>query len=633
MIDTVILNKNLLATWFERLTDVDWSNNTVYSLLNPNSDSISHRIHALLSPKDTQDVPRAIKLLSVTADLRNLDDSEFNPSELKTHRALSLLGELLESLLLPFIDPNFTISQQITSLAKFAFIACALFLKHEGDFMPQHLYSDLQCMVRTAIFRVAHMKILDPERRVLLCLLGDDVLEILFGRSRMIGGHSPNVDPVELCNRFRSALRLDSIFQDYPQWERRPQRLNLKRNRDADHLSPRNWQGELRASSCDLKACWMEGMSQAEAILAKFGYPIHFEGLFRDWRTRGVDLMRPKGGKYPGISKEIDRSLSEEDSVGQEDVDDSYRDFQKFDGKAVYEAELEEERRVAEDEPHSIWMDLGDGKKGHKKTILRIFMDPSLDVDYNRSHDRLLRVRYFSIGGDGWDRSKSTGYSTESASANLFNLESLYATLICVEKTKICVGILRCVALKLSSQHLDRAPADEICLPDSNYEVSGQILSLIPFTCDTNNSDSTQSGSTISWAWNADFVSLNTTKSTSSRTRQPQPTSTTRVQHLSFAVNGRLIYVLRPSQIKPVSVDNIPLNLGSSVNRTWVITERDLQEIKLSLLNLVAKDDDARLRIPLFSNVRSGSFPYTAADSKCLSSYVAQPHSFKLNQI
>lgn len=126
-----------------------------------------------------QDVPRAIKLLSITADLRNLDNSDFDPSEQKTHHALSLLGEMLDALIEPFIDPTFTISQQIMSLVKFTHLACALFLEHESDFMPQHLYGDLQCMVRTAVFRVAHTKLLDPQRKVFLCLLGDDVLEVL----------------------------------------------------------------------------------------------------------------------------------------------------------------------------------------------------------------------------------------------------------------------------------------------------------------------------------------------------------------------------------------------------------------------------------------------------------------------
>ena len=113
LINTTVINKSVLASWLEHLTDVDWSENSIYSLLNPSSSS-SDAIQALLSPKDPQDVPRAIKLLKLIAKLRNLDTSEFNPSERTTHRALSLLGELVDALIQPFIDPSFSISQQIT---------------------------------------------------------------------------------------------------------------------------------------------------------------------------------------------------------------------------------------------------------------------------------------------------------------------------------------------------------------------------------------------------------------------------------------------------------------------------------------------------------------------------------------
>jgi hypothetical protein len=140
LVNDVIINKSLLAVWLELLTDVDWSENTIFTLPNPNPSAVMiQRINALLSPKDMQDVPRAIKLLSLTADLRNLDTSDFDPSERNTHRAISLLGETLEALVEPFTNPKLSISQQITSLIKFAHLICALFLKHKSDFIPQHL--------------------------------------------------------------------------------------------------------------------------------------------------------------------------------------------------------------------------------------------------------------------------------------------------------------------------------------------------------------------------------------------------------------------------------------------------------------------------------------------------------------
>lgn len=56
VIDSVVMNKGVLAAWLEHLTDVDWSENSIFSLLNTDVSALE-RIHTLLSPKDAQDVP------------------------------------------------------------------------------------------------------------------------------------------------------------------------------------------------------------------------------------------------------------------------------------------------------------------------------------------------------------------------------------------------------------------------------------------------------------------------------------------------------------------------------------------------------------------------------------------------
>jgi hypothetical protein len=613
LINTTVINKSVLASWLERLTDVDWSENSIYSLLNPSS-SISDAIQAILSPKDPQDVPRAIKLLKLIAKLRNLDTSKLNPSECTTHRALSLLGELVDALIQPFIEPSFSISQQITSLAKFAHIACALFLKHESAFLPQHLYSDLQCMVRTAIFRVAHTKCLNPEYKVLLCLLGDDVLEVLFGRVRMIGGHSPNVSAEEMRNRVGSAIRLDSIFQKYPEWERRPRRLKLERSRDVDHLSPQHWTGDLCASTCDLLACWDDGVQQAEMILEKHGYPIDFKELFHDWHLSGVDLMRPKGGKYPGISAEVDRSLVQEmpepDAMEDIELDNEYS-FRQFDAKLALEVEraADKPQRVQ----HEIWILLENGKPAHKKTILRYLLESGLDIEDGKSSDRLLRVRYFSDGGSDWDKSKSPSRTV--SSDNVFQLGSLYASesLVSFDQTKVVIAILQCTLLKSGSEYLNCAPLDEISLHDSAYDVSGQILSFIPLLNATNGSISS-----ISWVWDAQYVALNPPAKSKRQPPQQPSNTTTRLRHLSFAVNGSLVYPLTSSQISSIFVNELSLNdllPDHSIETTWIMADHDINEIKNALAQRVQEDDDLRQKIPVFGQVHEGKFPYSATYS------------------
>src|ERR1700676_4500583 len=53
-----------------------------YLFLLPNQARKSGR--KLLNPTDSQDVPRAIELIRAVADLRTLDISTFNPSQMKT---------------------------------------------------------------------------------------------------------------------------------------------------------------------------------------------------------------------------------------------------------------------------------------------------------------------------------------------------------------------------------------------------------------------------------------------------------------------------------------------------------------------------------------------------------------------
>ncbi|KAF8982257.1 hypothetical protein BDQ17DRAFT_1262280, partial [Cyathus striatus] len=151
-----------------------------------------------------------------------LELDELEPTEYRTYHALCILGEMLDALITLFISTDWSISQQITSIAKFAFILGSTFIENSAAFMKAHLYGDLQCFVRNSVNIVAHTKELDPQHLIFLCLIGTDILEILFGCVRMIGGHSPNVAPDEFCHHAASATRLHHIFEQYPEWEHKP---------------------------------------------------------------------------------------------------------------------------------------------------------------------------------------------------------------------------------------------------------------------------------------------------------------------------------------------------------------------------------------------------------------------------
>ncbi|KAH7878477.1 uncharacterized protein C8R40DRAFT_1021048, partial [Lentinula edodes] len=147
VVNGVIINKSILGLWFQRLEGHDWTEIDIENVFNFG---------------DHQDVPRAFTLLCLVADLRELDDSDLDPSEIHTFRSLKLLGKLFAYLVEPFLLLDLSLFSQMKRLVKFAYLAFALYVKHGQSFMTPQLYGDIQAMIKNAIFLVAHTKSLDP---------------------------------------------------------------------------------------------------------------------------------------------------------------------------------------------------------------------------------------------------------------------------------------------------------------------------------------------------------------------------------------------------------------------------------------------------------------------------------------
>lgn len=610
----VCINSIMLSQWLERLTNYDWSDTS---------------IHALLHPKDPQDVPRAVLLLCCVAELRDIDQSNFNPSERIMHNALCLLGDALEALVEPFINPTLSLSQQITHLVKFAHIACALFIKHGTSFLSNQLYGDLQCLVKNAIFQVARTQMLNPILRVFLCLLGDDVLETLFGRIRMIGAHSPNVDIVEFENRTRRALNMGDIYSRWRVWERKPERLKLLRQRDSDHMNPENWTKDNVAGDCDLlKSCEL-GIQQALESLKHAGISIDFNERFS---RKGYDLMRPNGGdSYPGVSKEVDRSL--EDVYSGDDSLIPVSPSSESDPVIPNLSQAEEFLSSETNQPqlntspvgnpstspctHSIFMKIDDmGNVQHKKTILRIVFDSTHDIDYAKTHDRLLRVRYFSIGGDSWDRKGGLKLGEGLSEREKFKIGGLFATLIRVNGTTVGIAIAQTTIIKTGSKpngpassSIASAPLDEITLPSSSYEISGQLLSLTPITLDLENK--------VSWIWDGKFVAFEAVKARQSST----PRESHKKRELNFIVPATLIIpISSDSEVMEVDIADLPgnatLTFKEGMDTTWVVTDTEMTKLRAELWKRVNIDGSSlQTHIPTYGRVLHGVFPYQSSEN------------------
>ncbi|KAK7021670.1 hypothetical protein R3P38DRAFT_3196488 [Favolaschia claudopus] len=298
VVNGICINRELLLGWLERLPDQDWSETS---------------IHNLLHPSDGQNVSNAIKLMLCIVEIAKLDSEEFDPGEMAEFEALCLLGEAYDALLQPFVNVELTLSEQIESLVTASHLFCALYVQNGTSFMSNQLYADMQSMFKNAVLMVPKTRLVNGQLKVYICLLGDDVLEALFGRSRMLGGHSPNCSVGVLRDRFSSAMNLDNIYERHPELERQPRRLNMLRKRHVDHLRPLHFKRELRAESCDLEKCWVAAVKAAENILAKYGVRMAVTFAER-FKRKDTDLSRPMGGKYPAISGGVDRSMTDTSS-------------------------------------------------------------------------------------------------------------------------------------------------------------------------------------------------------------------------------------------------------------------------------------------------------------------------------
>ncbi|KAJ6582561.1 hypothetical protein DFH09DRAFT_912293 [Mycena vulgaris] len=563
VVKNVCVNRDLLLSWLERLPDHDWSEMT---------------LHGLLDPSDAQDVPRVIKLLLCIVELGKLDPDDFDPSEMAEFEAICLLGELLDAWLQPFINVNLSLSEQIESLVKFSHLLCALYMQNGTSFLPNQLYGDLQSTIKNAILMVPKMRLINGQLKVFICLLGDDVLEALFGRSRMIGGHSPNSSVSELQNRFNSAMNLDYIYEKHPELERKPRRLAMFRMRHVDHLRPAHFQAELRADSCDLEACWEPGVLSAEAALRKFGVkmPVSFKQLFK---RKNTDLMRPFGGKYPAISAEVDRSManlsSQSDSatsgIDPETINRT-RDGITIDFDDMMACEMAQ--RVAESEagPHSVFAEIdGQGNLCHKKAVLRTLFDTTQDT--HSSHDRLQR------------------------------LGNIFTTLVCYNGTHLGLAVAKCTLIKRGpvgskSVSVSAIPRGELHLPASPFTIAGQVFDLIPVLPDAG---------PLQWAWNGKFVSMSLIKKKATGKEE-----ISRLQNLQFSVSSCLI-----DPIHEKAKDTLTSDIGVSCERekTWLFSDADLLQSWHKMWTRLLGSSDLHDNFPKFTGVSTGVFPYQIPSS------------------
>jgi hypothetical protein len=192
-----------------------------YLLWLPAHDEAS--ITKLLHPDDPQDVPHAIELMQAIITFSQLQydsiDSSFSTNiDIRADlEAIKLLSNLIESILLPFIDPHLSLTHQVQYLSRYAHLSFSIFRTHRRAFMPYQLYYDTQTMTKNIIFCICKQQVLDPQEKFFIGDSGDDRLELHFGCTRMIGGHNSGCSYSQVLDRLGAAKDIDSVFKRHPE--------------------------------------------------------------------------------------------------------------------------------------------------------------------------------------------------------------------------------------------------------------------------------------------------------------------------------------------------------------------------------------------------------------------------------
>ncbi|KAJ7648444.1 hypothetical protein B0H17DRAFT_1148079 [Mycena rosella] len=456
---------------------------------------------------------------SLHVEIRTIDKTGLDPTEEAEYEALCLLGGCSK--------PCFN---------------------QRHSFMSNQLYGDLQTMVKAAIIVTARTQLLDPLLDVLICLLGDNPVETLFGRSRMCGGHAPNCSISELLTRFASAMNLDNVFRHHPELERSPRRLKLVRGRDNDHVGPTQWKGEIAAGSCDIELCYNLGIDVAEGILRK--HSVAEPKSFRDyWRKHpDRDLQRPFGGKYPALSSEIDRSMVNTSPSDASDTDSS--------------------------------------------------VNPVFEYNFR--------------WGQTWHR-EDAGSEPVSSSSH-FQLGDLFATFVCYNGTHLGLALAKTTLIKRGppggkSPSVLAIPIAELTLPASPFTICGQIFSLLPLKKDRSE-----------WVWDGKFVSLSVKKKGKSGA---DDINVSRLRNLQLSVSSRLIEPITQndrrdvfiSELESADAENL-IDFNSERAKTWVFSQEFILAAWYRLKERIEKDSTLHDKLPVFTGVSDGTFPYQAVQTQ-----------------
>ncbi|KAG2123526.1 hypothetical protein BD769DRAFT_1389149 [Suillus cothurnatus] len=179
--------------------------------------------------------------------------------------AIKILGIILESLLLPFIDISLLLQQQIELISCYC-----------------HL-----------IFTLFHT--------------GNNDLEELFGITHMKGGHNSAMNYSQALDQIGAAKDVDAVFKKHLELNPGSCHLKLTSVEGLDHIHPDLWHGDIITSHCDFSSAWIAGYNKAIAALIDARMPADSFTFDKLFSLPGYDLMQPwRSNKYMRMTSDVE---------------------------------------------------------------------------------------------------------------------------------------------------------------------------------------------------------------------------------------------------------------------------------------------------------------------------------------
>ncbi|KAJ3775493.1 hypothetical protein FB446DRAFT_609311, partial [Lentinula raphanica] len=513
----------------------------------------------LLDPADKQNVPKAVRLLQSLRAVHDLP-APAHPDERKRRTAINFVMETLDYFLQPFIDINMNLEDQCHSLAIYAHLTAAMYLKGRLSFLTSALYADSHAIVKNIIFTVAKLTLDNPDTSYYIILDGTDRIERVFLNVRT-QDHNRNFDTQQLAQKLSISAKIVATLTRNPDLDFGHRRLNLCGAIGIDHVNPASCKGNYRVADVSLTKVWSEAAMKANSILEQIFDSSVAIDYVESFSAPDCDFLRPFGGKYVGTSfddeliedntqdivhTETDVDVEEEsDSSGLASLDDyldlhesMHADDQKsFDRRFLEVADPEDQSKTQRFLKSSLVRIICGGEKVRRKVNMRTLRAQGVTIEDLQKKSKME-----------WD---STGND------NNMKVGDPAAVLVRIGKgkdTQVCLVVITAVGFSIPGVRgfVSEAALDQLeAKGDKCPAVIAQVLELVP----------EGDVDPLSWVWTGGYVR--------NMSDMAGPSISTQ-KHFRLTIPGNLVH--------PLAAKIIELSPLSSLPSTWQFSSKDLAD-------------------------------------------------------